>query len=315
MGTVQSQAVGFVGLGNMGLPMAERLLGAGFRVRGFDISAARVGAFEAAGGEPVLDLSNVVLGASHVVTMLPKDEQVIETMDGPGGLFVEAAKGSRSVFIDMSSVLPRTSRMLARDAEALGLAFLDAPVSRGQQAARTGTLITMVGGSYEAFERSKPVLEAMASDVVWMGESGAGSLSKVANNLIVGAVIAATAESLALGALSGLDVKKLASLLGQASANSFVLEHFYPRALAGDFSPGFYLDLMEKDLGLAVETGRDCGLPLFVGGATQQLYRLCSALGFGMEDATAVFHVLADRPIGNAPEVVATEESSADVTI
>ncbi len=195
--------IGFIGLGNMGLPMAQNLIKAGHAVCGYDVSASALERFAAAGGIAVRSLDVACMGVDMVVTMLPAREQVREVYLGQGGVLASAAHNT--LLIDGSTVDVETARAVAAAASVNELDMIDAPVSGGVAGARAGTLTIMVGGSDKAFDRAKPMLEAMGKIIVHAGSSGSGQAAKICNNLILGVSMIAVSEAFVLAEKLGLD--------------------------------------------------------------------------------------------------------------
>jgi 2-hydroxymethylglutarate dehydrogenase len=176
--------------------------------------------------------------------------------------------------------------------------MLDAPVSRGEPAARDGTLVIMVGGRPEVFERCRPLLGAMGTDIIYCGENGLGSAAKLVNNIMIGIIAGAIAEATVFGVKAGLTVEKILEVVGASSGNSWLLQNFFKRkAFVGDLSPGFKTALMHKDLGLALSAGSSLGVPLMLTAVSHQLYGLARQDGLDDADFTAIL-ALAERSAG-----------------
>jgi len=286
--------IGFIGLGNMGQWMSQRLVSAGHQVYGYDVSDAAVEAFVLAGGTAARSVRDAASTVELVITMLPDTPQVLDVMepDNDSGLLGSVRPGT--VVVDMSTIAPAASRRLARSAASRKLDFLDAPVSRGQDAAKTGELLILAGGDADVFARIEATFACMGSTVLHVGPNGSGAVAKLVNNLIVGAVVCATAEGLVYGVKAGVEANALMQVLMEASGRTFVLEKFFPAALAGDFEPGFFVDLMHKDLGLALSDAAAQPVPLVMAAAAKDLFSRCQAAGLGRQDMTAILHHLAD---------------------
>jgi 3-hydroxyisobutyrate dehydrogenase len=239
--------VAVIGLGAMGLAMAERLAERGQAVQGWDRDAARCRAAEAAGLTVAEDAAT---GAEVVILSLPNDEAVRTVAAG----LPAAGMMADGVVVDTSTVAPETPRALAPGFSATGLAWLDAPVSGGPHGARAGTLTVMVGGEAEALARAMPALEAIAAKVVHVGGSGAGAVAKLANNWLVAAHLLTAAEALRLARKAGVDAEAVLSVINGASGRSAATEVNFPRwILSGAFDSGFTAGLMRKDVRLALE--------------------------------------------------------------
>lgn len=283
--------VGFIGLGRMGRPMAENLLRAGYRLVVHNRSRAPVELLVAEGAEAANDPAAVAQAADVICTCLPDPPAVEAVLAGPGGALGVARQGQ--VFVDFSTVGPATSRAMAAAAEARGAAFLDAPVSGGVTGARQATLAVMVGGPAEAFARVRPLLEVLGRHVVHVGPSGAGAVTKLANQMIVGITTLAIAEALVLATKAGADPAVVAGVLGAGFANSTVFQRHVPGfILPGTFEAAFKLELLEKDVRLACDLGREAGVRLLHTSLAQQLLTEARALGFGELDMAAAIRPL-----------------------
>lgn len=271
--------IGFIGLGTMGAPMARNLLKAGHELRAFDVSAEARAALAAEGAAATETAIEAVEGAEFVITMLPNDAIVSGVMLGEDGLIERLS--ARPLLIDCSTISPDTSRLLARTAADRGLAMIDAPVSGGPAGAAEGTLSFMVGGSEADFARAEPVLENMGRVIIHAGDSGAGQVAKLCNNMTAAVVMGATAEALALGISQGLDPEKLSGIMTSSSAGSFVLDRWNPwpgvmpeAPASRGYAGGFQLGLMLKDLNLAVANARDAGMSVPFGALAQSMYMM-----------------------------------------
>jgi len=283
--------VGFIGLGAMGLPMCRNVIKAGFPVT---VWARRPESAEAvrSGGAGWAESPTKLAGESDVLILIvTSSSDVQELVAGPQGVLEGASGGT--VIVDMSTIAPSVSRSLYERSKERGAHFLDAPVSGGTQGAEAGTLTVMVGGDAEAFERVRPVLEAMGKNVFHVGPSGAGEVIKLVNNILVGVIAAGTAEAFVLGVKAGADVETMARVVGLSAGASWQLANQFPlRAFSGTFHPGFMTDLLCKDLGLALDLGEENGSPLFLTALARQLYGEAQAAGYGRDDYTSVLRVL-----------------------
>jgi 3-hydroxyisobutyrate dehydrogenase len=253
--------IGFIGLGNMGLPMAQNLIKAGHPVCGYDVSAAALDQFSAAGGIAVRSLDVACMGVDLVITMLPAREQVREVYLGQGGVLASAASGT--LLIDCSTVDVETARAVAAAAHVNELEMLDAPVSGGVSGAQAATLTFMVGGSDKAFGRAKPVLEAMGKTIVPAGAAGSGQAAKICNNMILGISMIAVCEAFVLAEKLGLDPQKLFEISSQSSGQCWSMTNYCPvpgpvpnSPANRDYKPGFTAAMMLKDLKLAQDAAR-----------------------------------------------------------
>ncbi len=287
--------IGFIGIGAMGQPMTLNLLKAEYHVTIYARHPEKSGVQEVLNAGAKLGPSPraVAMASDVVITMLPNSPQVEEVVAGPQGLLEGARKGL--IIIDMSTIAPSVSRKLAQDASTRGVHLLDAPVSGGTQGAINGTLTIMVGGEREIFEQARPVLEAMGKkeNIFHVGPNGAGEVVKIVNNILCGAIAAATAESFVLGVKAGADVDTMAKIIGVSTGASWQLANQFPlRAFNGSFQPGFMTDLLHKDLGLALDLAAENAVPTVMTALTRQMYEMARAAGYGREDYTSVLKVL-----------------------
>jgi 3-hydroxyisobutyrate dehydrogenase-like beta-hydroxyacid dehydrogenase len=286
--------IGFIGLGAMGKPMAVNLVKKRFPLTVYDLrpepmeQLAALGAQKAASSKEVADKSDVV------ITMLVSSPDVEAAVLGPGGVLEGLRPGS--VLIDMSSIAPAVTRKVGAKVREKEADILDAPVARGVKAAAAGTLAVFVGGSRQTFERCRHILQAMATDIDYVGGLGCGATVKLVNQLILSATVAATAEGLVLGVKGGVDPDTLVEVLGKGSANSFALQnHFKKFALKGDFGESvFPVPYIQKDIGLAMETGKELGVPLLMASIANQMYEMARATGRSKNYFPVVIQVLED---------------------
>lgn len=281
--------VGFIGLGAMGRPMAERLLERGFALTVCPHrNRAPVEALAARGAAVAPDPAGVAAVADVVITMVPDAPQLEEAALGPRGLAAGAHPGL--TLIDTSTVPPGATRRIgARLAEA-GVAMLDAPVSGGPGRAAKGELSIMVGGDPETLARVRPVLEALGSRIVHLGPLGMGEVAKLANNVLLAGILVANSEALAFGVKAGIPAETLREVLLAGTATNWILEHWLPQnVLKGSYEPaGFALRLMRKDLSAALATARELGVPLLQGALDEQLFTLSEGQGRGSWDFSAI---------------------------
>ena len=287
--------VGFIGIGVMGRPMTLNLLKAEHHVTIYARHPEKPEVQEVlnAGAKLAPSPRTTAMVSDMVITMLPNSPQVEEVVAGPNGILEGARKGL--IIIDMSTIAPAVSQKLAQEASNHGAHLLDAPVSGGSQGAVNGTLSIMVGGEREIFEQVRPVLEAMGKkeNIFHVGPNGAGEVVKIVNNILVGAIAAAIAESLVLGVKAGADVDMMAKVIGVSAGASWQLSNQFPlRAFNGSFQPGFMTDLLHKDLGLALDLAAANAVPLAITALTRQMYEMARAEGYGREDYTSLMKVL-----------------------
>jgi len=271
--------IAFIGLGNMGGHMARNLLGAkqGYQLRVFDLMPALMEQVPEA--TATASVADAVSGADVVISMLPAGRHVHEVYLGKEGVLANAT--SQALLIDCSTIDPATSRKVAAAALEQGLAMLDAPVSGGTAGAEAGTLTFIVGGESTALDRARECLEIMGSNIHHAGASGAGQIAKICNNMLLAIHMAGTAEALALGVENGLDPAVLSEIMRQSSGGNWSLNVYnpYPGVMEGvpasrGYAGGFLVDLMSKDLGLAMETAGSSGSAVPLGALAENLYRL-----------------------------------------
>ena len=253
--------IGFIGLGNMGQPMAENLLKAGHVVAGFDLSEEACRRLAASGGAPTRTIRDACHDADVVITMLPAGEHVREVYLGEGGVLGAVARGI--LLIDSSTIDVATAREVAQAAQAQGLAMIDAPVSGGVAGAQAGTLTFMVGGADDAFERARPFLENMGKTIVYAGGAGTGQAAKICNNMILGASMIVVSEAFLLAEKLGLDAQKLFDISSKSSGQCWSMTSYCPvpgpvptSPANRDYKAGFTAAMMLKDLKLAQAAAR-----------------------------------------------------------
>lgn len=277
--------VGMVGLGIMGSRMCANLVKAGFEVHAYDVDAAALA--RTSGAAKASDLRALAARSEVVVLSLPDAGPLRAVCAGAAGLIAHLPKGA--VVCDTSTVDPASAREMAALAETAGASFLDCPVSGGPPGAQAATLTVMVGGKGEALDRARPVLEAIGKKIVHCGDSGSGQAAKLVNQALVAAHTVAAMEALLVGRKAGLSLDTLFSILQTSSGRSWMLEnHLNSHALAGNFEPGFALDLMFKDLRLFVETATQLKSPALIGATALQIYNAARAAGHGKLDQTVV---------------------------
>jgi len=285
--------IGFIGLGNMGLPMAQNLLKAGHGVRGFDLSNAQLDALTASGGEAAANVKAAAAGAEIVITMLPAGAHVREVYLGADGVL--AAAGNNALLIDSSTIDVETARVVAAAAGKRGLAMLDAPVSGGVGGAQAGTLTFMVGGADDAFARAKPILEAMGKTIVHAGGAGNGQAAKICNNMILGVSMIAVSEGFVLAEKLGLDAQKLFDIASKSSGQCWSMTAYCPvpglvptSPANRDYTAGFTAAMMLKDLKLAQDAAATAGAKTPLGADAAEIYERYVASGEGPRDFSGI---------------------------
>lgn len=293
--------IAFIGLGNMGGPMAKNLLKSGHHMTVFDLSASVLEAFAKDGANIASSAIDAVRDADIVISMLPASRHVEALYLGnnseQSGLLSHIKKGA--LIIDCSTIAAQTAIKVAKAAAELGLEMLDAPVSGGTAGAIAGTLTFIVGGDDAALQRAHPLLSIMGKNIFHAGASGAGQTAKICNNMLLGIQMIGTAEALALGVANGLDPKVLSDIMVKSSGRNWSLELYnpYPGVMdnvpaSREYSGGFGVDLMLKDLGLATETALNAQASIPLGEMARNLYALHSKAGAGALDFSSILQIL-----------------------
>ncbi|HXP32269.1 MAG TPA: 3-hydroxyisobutyrate dehydrogenase [Stellaceae bacterium] len=289
--------IGFIGLGNMGGPMAANLVKAGHHLDGYDLASAALEALAHNGGTPAPTIAAAVARAELVVTMLPAGPQVREVYGGSGGVLAAAHAGA--LLIDCSTIDVATARAEAAAAHGRGFDMLDAPVSGGITGAAAGTLTFMVGGSEGGFARALPVLQAMGKTIVHAGPAGNGQAAKICNNLILGISMIAVSEGFALADKLGLDRQKLFDISAKSSGQCWSMTSYCPvpgpvpaAPSNREYQAGFTAEMMLKDLKLAQAAANAAGAATPLGAAAAAIYQLLSNAGLGAKDFSVVFPFL-----------------------
>lgn len=289
--------IGFIGLGNMGAPMARNLVRAGHELRVFDVFPDHTGRLVAEGATAAETPAGVAEGVTAVVTMLPAGREVRAVYGGPGGLIEAAAAGT--LLIDCSTIDVATAREVAGLAHASGLAMIDAPVSGGVGGAAAGTLTFMVGGPETEVERARPILLAMGRTVIRAGESGAGQAAKICNNMMLGIQMISVCEAMTLAKRLGLSTDRLFEISSKASGQCWSLTSYCPvpgpvptSPANRGYAPGFAAAMMLKDLRLAQQAAQAAGVATPLGAEAYQLYALFAAQGKDGLDFSAIIKMI-----------------------
>lgn len=286
----QTPQVGFVGLGAMGLAMAQVLVRANIPTTGYDLNSAALDAFAAAGGQRADSVQAAVRGADVVYLMVVNAAQVRDVLFGSGDAVAVLEPGT--VVIVGSTIMPADAQKLAEQLAAHQIDLIDAPCSGGVVRASDGTLSVMASGPQRAFDKAAPVFEAVSANLFNLGEAnGQGSVVKVINQLLCGVHIAAAAEAIALGVKAGVDSRQLFDVISVSAGTSWMFENRVPHMLAGDYTPLSAVDIFVKDLGIVLETGKGNTFPLPLAAAAHQLFLMASAAGHGRDDDSAVVKV------------------------
>jgi len=297
-------SIGFIGLGNMGAPMAANLVKAGHGVTGYDLNPAALRTLTAAGVKGAGSAAEAAKGADVVITMLPAGEDVREVWLHQGGLIaaVENAGNAKPLLIDCSTIDVDSARAVTAAAAAAGLAMLDAPVSGGTTGAKNATLTFMVGGTADAFARGQPILAAMGKNIFHAGGPGAGQAVKICNNMMLAINMVGVCEGFLLAERLGLDWSKLHQICSTASANSWALSSYCPAPgpvpaapSNRDYAPGFTTQLMVKDVKLSQQAAEATGSPTPLAAMALSFYEKAAAAGDAAKDFSVVFRWLAGQ--------------------
>lgn len=288
--------VAFIGLGNMGGPMAENLVKNGFSVTVYDLVPAALAKLEAAGAKTAASAEAAVVGADIIVSMLPAGQHVksLYLNDGSAGDSIKAG----SLVVDCSTIDAESARTVAQGLADRGVQFIDAPVSGGVGGAQAGTLTFIVGGDANDLERARPLLEAMGKNIFHAGTHGAGQVAKICNNMLLAILMSGTAEALQLGIENGLDPKVLSEIMLQSSGRNWTLELYNPCPdvmpnvpSSNDYQGGFMVDLMNKDLTLAMQCASQSKASVPMGSQAQNLFQLHGRQGNGKLDFSSIFNL------------------------
>ena len=282
--------IGYIGLGLMGSAMARNLMKAGFSLVVHNRSRAIVDQLVSEGATAAHSPKEVAQQVDFVFTNLPDSPDVEKVALGPDGIIEGAHEGL--IFIDNSTIKPETARKLAAELAKAGIPALDAPVSGGQIGAQQGTLVFMVGGPQEAFAKAVPLFKAMGKSWLLVGDSGAGQIAKAANQIMVGAQMAAMGELMIFAEKCGVDPFKVAEAIKGGAAQCWTLDVKPPRLAVGNRTPGFKAYMQLKDLNIVVETGKTYHLPTPLSELTRSLFQQMVDMGNGEQDNSAVLCVL-----------------------
>mmetsp|Transcript_17922 Transcript_17922/g.21785 ORF Transcript_17922/g.21785 Transcript_17922/m.21785 type:complete len:323 (-) Transcript_17922:454-1422(-) len=299
------QKVAFVGLGNMGLHMANNLLKSGnFELSGFDVNPTALSELSKAGGQAAATPAEAAENASFVITMLPSNDHVKKVYKGPDGILSSKGWKQGCLCIDSSTIDPLVSREVNDEVTLAGGAFVDAPVSGGVGGAEAGTLTFMVGGTDANFEHSKTVLNEMGANIVHCGDVGTGEVAKLCNNMVLAISMLGVSEAMNLGEKLGMDPKVLAGIMNTSTARCWSSDTYNPTPGVIDGVPssrnyegGFGTALMLKDLGLATDAAKASAAPVPIGASAQAMYELMVANGLGSKDFSVAYQFLK----GNKP--------------
>jgi 3-hydroxyisobutyrate dehydrogenase len=288
---VDAMKVGVIGLGSMGLGMAMSMAGRGLALVGYDLNAGVLEKLVAAGSSAANSASAAAEDVEALVIVVVNAAQTEAILFGEGA----AARMKRGgVILSCATMSPRDARRLARQAEAAGLLYLDAPISGGAAKASIGQLTVMASGSPAAFDKAKPVLDAIAGTVHRLGdEPGVGASFKMVNQLLAGVHIAAACEAMTFAARLGLDLPKVYEVITGSAGNSWMFENRVPHILDGDYAPRSAVDIFTKDLGIVSDMGRQEKFPLPVAATALQMFLATAAAGMGGDDDSSVARMIA----------------------
>ncbi|GMM84638.1 3-hydroxyisobutyrate dehydrogenase [Pseudoalteromonas sp. MTN2-4] len=292
--------IGFIGLGNMGGPMAINLVKAGHEVRVFDLSPDAIATLLEAGATAVNAVEEVCENADFVVSMLPAGKHVKAIYTGENGLVNHLNKST--LVIDCSTIDAESAQFVGKALGEAGIKFVDAPVSGGVAGAAAGTLTFIVGGSTACFELANTILPNMGKNIYHAGDIGAGQVAKICNNMLLSILMAGTSEALQMGIDHGLDPKVLSEIMLNSSGRNWTLELYNPCPdvlenvpSSNGYKPGFMVDLMAKDLGLAQQAAQQTNSATPMGALAKNLYNLMQNQGKGAEDFSAIFKLYSEK--------------------
>ena len=283
------EKLGMIGLGKMGLPLSRQLMADGHAVCGYDIDPERMKLLKDAGGSAAASAKEVAEQSDITFSILLKPEHIEENTLGPNGI-VQAAK-TGLIHVEMSTMHPTWQKALAEKLAASGIEMLDAPISGSHNRVDTRTISIMVGGQPEVFERLRPILEPLAVDVTHTGPSGTGATMKVVTNLFVNSCTALLAEMVLVGERTGLSHDIMKKCLAASSVQGSMLAQTGPRLFDRDFAPRGAVEIFVKDMGVAIELAKECGVDLQIVPAARKMFQRAEAAGWGKDDASRVIEV------------------------
>lgn len=293
MTTQNILAAGVIGLGSMGLGMAQSMVKRGIKVSGFDINSAAVAKLIEAGGSSAASVVEVAKNAHVLLVVVVNAAQTDMVLFGENGAAVAMKKGS--VIISSATMAPDDARRLAAKAEALELLYLDAPISGGAAKAALGQLTVMASGTPEAFTRARPALDAIAATVHELGDAaGIGASFKMVNQLLAGVHIAAACEAVTFAKKLGLDLPTVYKVITASAGNSWMFENRVPHILDGDYAPRSAVEIFTKDLGIVSDMGRREKFPLQIAATALQMFLMTAAAGMERDDDASVARMIAE---------------------
>ena len=283
-------AIGFVGLGNMGLGMARNILKAGFPLIGYDLRKEPLRVIEGLGGQAVKNPREVSERARITFVVVLNYPQIEQAVQGEYGLQDGVKPGD--VIVLMSTISPFQVKELAQKLGNRGVQILDAPISGGKEGAAAGTLSIMVGGERAAFERCLPVFQAMGKNIYHLGPVGSGMAMKLVNNILVAVNGLAAAEAFVFGKKAGLDPQSILEIIPKGAGDSWMFRNRAPQMVSRDFTCRGELDILVKDLTYILEMGQELKTPLFLSAVAKEVFQIASRMGWGKEDDSAVVKAL-----------------------
>jgi 3-hydroxyisobutyrate dehydrogenase len=289
----EKKTIGFIGIGAMGKPMSLNLIKAGYSLIAYDVNPKPLEELKERGAIIAQSIKEVASRSDVVITMLPVSEDVEKVILESNGVLDGVKPGT--IVIDMSTIDPSVSRKIAQVCFSRSVKMLDAPVSGGQPRAVAGTLAIMVGGDEGVFQECQDLFKAMGRNIFYCGRNGNGEVTKIVNNLLGAIQGMASAEVLSMGIKAGVEMKILTDVISVSSGTNDFIKFAGPaKAFKGDFEPGFTVDLMYKDLGLAINLAKEQGVPLLMGTLTHQMYLLMKSSGLGKKDFSVVTKMFED---------------------
>ena len=293
MTTQNTLVAGVIGLGSMGMGIAQSMVKRGIKVAGFDINAAAIAKLAEAGGFGAASVAGVAKGADVLLVVVVNAAQTDTVLFGEKGAAAAMKRGS--VIISSATMAPDDARKLAAKAEALGLLYLDAPISGGAAKAAIGQLTVMASGTQETFKRARPVLDAIAATVYELGDAaGIGASFKMVNQLLAGVHIAAACEAVTFAKKLGLDLPTVYKVITASAGNSWMFENRVPHILDGDYAPRSAVEIFTKDLGIVSDMGRREKFPLQIAATALQMFLMTAAAGMERDDDASVARMIAE---------------------
>ncbi len=284
--------LGFIGVGNIGTPMCRHLIEAGHTVLAYDVNPGNLARIVSLGAQQAASPKAVAQACDIVFSSLPGPREVEQVALGEEGISAAARRGL--IYVDLSTNAPSAAQRVCAALAERGVTMLDAPVSGGVVGAESGSLAVMVGGDKQAFDTCRPLLEHIGANIYHVGDIGSGCVAKLVNNMIAFINTAAASEGMLLGTKAGVDPQMLHDIVQASSGGSWAMRQFPSKVFAGDFTPGFTIDLAYKDLRLALEMGDELSVPLTLGSICINLMRQIRANGNGGDDLSGLMRALED---------------------